>query len=99
MQFKGLALLNLCTKPGYMDRSNDLWQYHKLKTACAGPRNRRYIAHRWNSEEEEPGRSHLGSGRQPKDAIGNKSHGKTENSFFLCFPVEFLLSYVKFLFW
>lgn len=29
------------------------------------------------TEKEEPDKGHLESGRQPKDAIGNASHGNT----------------------
>lgn len=34
-------------------------------------------AHRWDRQEEEPGKGCLGSGRQLKDAVGNNSHGNT----------------------
>lgn len=46
-------------------------------------------------EKEEPGKGHLESGRQPKDAIGNNSHGHTAvtTAVLLCLPVVVLLSY------
>lgn len=46
-------------------------------------------------EKEEPGEGYLESGRQPKDAIGNNSHGHTAvtTALLLCLPVVVLLSY------